>query len=218
MNIAACIFDLEGIIIDTSKYHYLAWKKLAMELGFELSIEQYEKFNGIESIHSVERILEIGGIKMAEGEKLAAANKKNLIYQTFIQKLTADEILPGVYEFLIELKTNHSKLALGSSNKSAKIILQRLELYNLFNSIIDGNVISKVKPDPEIFLKILDDLKVKSADCLVFESNVAGIEAAHKAEMVCIGLGNPSQLSSANFVIPGFDSIELSDVLKMLNQ
>jgi beta-phosphoglucomutase len=216
MNLAACIFDLEGIIINTSKYHFLAWKRLAMELGFDLSFEQNQKMAGLGSMNSVELLLEMGGIKMEDGEKYAAVNKKNFWYQSFIQKLTADEILPGVYEFLIELKTNHILLGLGSANRSTKMILQRLELYNLFNTIIDWTVALKIKPDPEIFLKVLEDLNVKSSDCLVFESSAPGIEASHKSGILCIGVGNPNELKSADFVIPGFDAIEWSDILKML--
>lgn len=216
MNIAACIFDLEGIIINTSKYNFLAWKKLAVELGFELSDEYNEKLNGLGSMPAVEILLEIGGIKMEDGEKYAAVNKKNAWYQSYLQKLTADEILPGVYEFLIELKTNHIKLGLGSANKSARMILLRLELLNLFNSLIDGNVILKVKPDPEIFLKVLETLNVRSSECLVFESSASGIEAAHKIGILSAGVGDPNELKSADFIIPGFDNIEWDDILKML--
>jgi beta-phosphoglucomutase len=217
MNIAACIFDLEGVVINTLKYHYLAWKKLAVELGFDLSFVQYEKMAGLGSMHAVEMLVEIGGIKLEEGEKLEAANRKNLWYQSYIQKITHDEILPGVYEFLIELKTNHLKLAIGSANKSAKIILQRMELNNLFNVIVDGNAIAKVKPDPEILLKIVDTLKINSSDCLAFESSEPGVEAAHRAGILCFGIGDPAELISADFVIPGFNTIEWSDILKMLN-
>jgi beta-phosphoglucomutase len=217
MTVGACIYDLEGIIIDTSKHHFEAWKRLAIELGFDLSVDQNEQLKSAGKTNSIDLLLEMGGVKLNDKEKLAALNRKNIWYLGFIQKITHDEILPGVYGFLLELKTNHIKLALGSSNANAKMILQRLEIYRLFDSVIVGDKGAKAKPDPDILLRVSEELRVKSAECMAFENTRLGIESAHQAGMLCVGIGSPQDLNTADLVIPGFDTIEWNDILNMLN-
>lgn len=217
MKISACIFNLDGSIVDSSKYHFMAWKKLAIELGFDIEYEYFEKLKYFDDTKALEVLLKSGNIQLDEKEKMEALKKKNTWFLNDIQKITYNELLPGVYEFLLDLKTNHIKLALGTECKQAKLILQRIELYMLFDSVIDGNKVTKGKPDPEIYLKASDELGLKPAECIVFENSKAGIEAVHNAGMICVGLGIHEDLKLADIMIPGFATIEWKDILKRLN-
>jgi len=214
--IKACIFDLDGVIVDTARFHYLAWKRLAEELGFYFSPEHNEKLKGVSRIRSLEILLEVGKKKLSAQEMELAAEKKNKWYVEYISKITPDEILPGAYELLIELKTYKIKRALGSASKNAGMILNRLELNRFFDVVIDGNKVSKAKPDPEVFLKAAEELKIKPKECLVFEDAQAGIEAAINGKMRCVGVGDPELLKKANLVVPDLANIEWKDLIKIV--
>jgi beta-phosphoglucomutase len=216
-QIKACIFDLDGVIVDTAKYHYLAWKRLAEELGFYFSPEQNERLKGVSRMRSLEILLEVGGKKLSQKEMEKAADKKNRWYVEFISKITPDEILPGAYELLIELKTNKIKRALGSASKNARTILDRLELNRFFDAVIDGNKVSKAKPDPEVFLKAAEELKIIPEECIVFEDAQAGIEAAINGKMRCIGVGDYELLRQADLVVPNLANVEWKDLISALS-
>lgn len=203
----ACIFDLDGVIVDTAKYHYLAWKKLAQELGFFFSEKDNERLKGISRMASLEILLETGGIEANEEEKISMAEKKNKCYLEYVIQMTPGEVLPGVRDFLNALQQADIKIALGSASKNAKTILQKTGITSLFDAIADGNNVSKAKPDPEVFLKAAELLEMPASDCIVFEDAVAGIEAAHRSGMKCIGVGDPLVLSDADCVIPGFQHL-----------
>jgi beta-phosphoglucomutase len=208
MNDLCCIFDLDGVLVDTAKYHYLAWKRLAGELGFDFSAHHNERLKGVSRMASLEILLEVGGIKgLPEEEKQALATKKNTWYVAYINQMTPNEILPGVLDFLQQLKANHVKTALGSASRNAPLILKRVELAHFFDAIIDGNTITKAKPDPEVFLLGAQALGVPADRCIVFEDAEAGVEAARRAGMKCVGVGNPGILHKATIVIPGFEGI-----------
>lgn len=215
-QIKACIFDLDGVIVDTAKYHYIAWKRLAEELGFSFSPAHNERLKGVSRMRSLEILLEVGGKKLSQIEMEKAADRKNKWYVEYISKITPDEILPGAYELLIELKTNKIKRALGSASKNAGMILDRLELNRFFDAVIDGNKVSKAKPDPEVFLKAAEELHTIPEECLVFEDAQAGIEAAINGNMRCIGVGDPEILKQANLVVPNLANIEWKDLIKMI--
>ncbi|MGB9796812.1 beta-phosphoglucomutase [Fervidobacterium gondwanense] len=205
MRPKACIFDLDGVIVDTAKYHYLAWKRLAKELGFEFTEKDNERLKGVSRMESLEILLSVGGIKIEDQKvKEQLADKKNNWYVEYISQMTREEILPGVEEFLRKLKNAGIKIAIGSASKNTMTILRRIELVDLFNSIIDGTKISKAKPDPEVFLKAAEELNVDPEDCCVFEDAVAGIEAAKRAGMKVIGVGDPEILKDADKVITSF--------------
>lgn len=216
--IEACLFDLDGVVVDTAKYHYIAWKALAEELGFEFTIEDNERLKGVSRMQSLEILLEIGGKQFSEEEKLAMAEKKNTLYVSFIEKMTPEETLPGVENFLQELKDNGIKIALGSASKNAPMILDRIQLSGMFDEIVDGNSISEAKPNPEVFLKGAEKLKVLPENCIVFEDAIAGIEAAQNAGMYSVGIGEPETLGFADLVIPGFEDFTLEKLLKVLNK
>jgi len=202
--IKACIFDLDGVIVDTAKYHYIAWKQLAGELGFTFTKEQNELLKGVSRMRSLDILLEIANIQKNGEEKQVLAARKNEYYVNLISKMTPDEILPGVRQFLYELKEKGIKTALGSASKNTPLILDQIGLARLFDAVIDGNQVSKAKPDPEVFLKGAEKLNVTPSDCIVFEDAIAGIEAAKAGSMRCVGIGNAEVLKNADLVIPGF--------------
>lgn len=217
MNISACIFDLDGVIVDTAKYHYLAWKALADKLGFEFTEEHNERLKGVSRMDSLEILLEIGGIvDMAEEQKLAYAAEKNELYVSFIEKMTPDEILPNVRPFLHELRENGVKISLGSASKNAEMILTKLDLMSAFDAIVDGRHISKAKPDPEVFLRGVQELGEDPKNCVVFEDAFAGVQAAKNAGMACIGIGDAATLAQADFVISGFKDFSLNELKERL--
>jgi beta-phosphoglucomutase len=213
--IKALIFDLDGVVVDTAKYHYLAWKKIAEELGFDFTEKDNERLKGVSRMHSLEILLEIGGIELSEAEKLKLMENKNRDYLSYIYKMTPDEILPGVIQILKIAKEKGLKTAIGSVSKNAKVILEKINLISYFDSIIDGLQISKGKPDPEVFLKGAQELNVKPEECLVFEDSEAGIEAAIKGSMHVVGIGEKETLGKAEMVVPGFENIELDTFLKL---
>lgn len=203
-KISACIFDLDGVVVDTAKYHYIAWKSLANELGFDFTEADNERLKGVSRMTSLDILLGIGKVELDEASKLKLADKKNKNYLEYILKMNPNEILPGVKEFMNELKVKGVKIALGSASKNAMLILNQLELTNHFDIVVDGNHVSHAKPDPEVFLKGAELLEVSPSECIVFEDAEAGIEAALNGNMRCVGIGSPEVLGKANIVVPGF--------------
>jgi beta-phosphoglucomutase len=199
----AAIFDLDGVIVDTAKYHYLAWKRLAHENGFDFTEVDNERLKGVSRMRSLEILLEVGGLVLDETTKEKMATQKNEWYVDYIQHMDASEILPGAQQYLESLRARGVKTALGSASKNASLILKRLGIANLFDVIIDGNKVSKAKPDPEVFLRAASELNILPTSCVVFEDAEAGIEAALRANMGAVGVGKPSTLKDADMVIGG---------------
>lgn len=204
------IFDLDGVVVDTAHYHYQAWKKLAGNLGFEFTEAQNEKLKGVSRMASLEIVLEIGKLTLTETEKKELADLKNTWYLDYISRMTPGEILPGVARFLDLLRKHDFRIALGTASRNASLILEKTGLTSFFDHIIDGNCVTHAKPDPEVFLAAALALDLPPTQCVVFEDAVAGVEAAHRAGMRCIGVGDPEILNAADKVIPGFEQAELS--------
>ena len=198
------IFDLDGVIVDTAKYHYLAWRKLANELGFEFTKEQNEMFKGVSRKRCLEILLDIGGIEATQEQFDTWMVEKNIDYLEYIEKMDESEILPKVKKVLKYLKKKEQPIALGSASKNAVPILEKVGLLSYFDTIVDGNNVTKAKPDPEVFLLAAEQLGVKPQDCIVFEDAVAGIEAANRANMISIGIGDSEILSEAQFNFEDF--------------
>lgn len=208
--IKAIIFDLDGVVVDTAIFHYQAWKRLANEMGFDLTPEQNEQLKGISRFESLDILLDIGGIKIdSDEEKNNLATKKNEWYRENILKMKPSDILSGVRHFLVDLKNTKYKIAIGSSSKNAGTILEKIGLDSFFDAVVDGTKISKSKPDPEVFLKAAEELNIDPEHCLVFEDAAAGIEAAKRAGMLAIGVGDYANLSNADKVIPDFSNINV---------
>ena len=199
--IRAAIFDLDGVIIDTAHYHYIAWKRLASEFNINLTIEHNELLKGVSRIRSLEIILEIGNVQLSEEEKERYANKKNAWFVDYIESIRPEEIFPGVPELIQALRDKGIKIALASSSKNAPRVIELLKIEGLFDALVDGTMITHSKPHPEIFLLAASRLGVPPAECLVFEDAEAGVEAALAAGMKCVGVGSPAQLGKATQVI-----------------
>lgn len=208
-NIQACLFDLDGVIVDTAVYHYKAWKRLAAEMGFDFTEEQNELLKGVSRVRSLEIILEIGHITKTEVEKEHLATRKNNWYVDMINHMQPSEILPGAREFVQACRDAGIKTALGSASKNSMTILEKIGMVNLFDAIIDGNKVSKAKPDPEVFLKGAQELGVAPANCVVFEDAIAGVEAAIAGGMKVVGIGSQKVLVGANLVVSGLGEMSV---------
>ncbi len=213
--IKACIFDLDGVIVDTAHYHFLAWKRLANELGINLTEELNERLKGVSRMRSLEIILELGGITLSEHEKENLANRKNSWFVDYVERMAPEEIFPGVKTLLQQLRANGYKVALASSSKNAKTVIQLLQIKNEFDAVVDGTMITHSKPHPEIFLLAAKKLGIDPADCLVFEDAEAGVEAALAAGMKCVGIGSKDQLGKANLVLPTTGQFQLSTLSEL---
>ncbi|MFD3259854.1 beta-phosphoglucomutase [Paenibacillus lentus] len=215
-SIKACLFDLDGVLVDTAKYHYLAWKRLADELGFKFTEQDNEKLKGVSRMASLDILLGIGQLQFDDAKKLELAERKNNWYFESISKMDHTEILPGALEFLMACRENGLKTALGSASKNAMTILDHTGLTPYFDAIIDGTHTSHAKPDPEVFLLGAAALSVPPGQCVVFEDAEAGVEAAHRAGMSCIGIGSAATLGQAELVIPSLQHMTVGR-LKELN-
>lgn len=208
-NIKACIFDLDGVLVDTAIYHYKAWKRLANHLGFDFTEEDNEKLKGVSRVRSLELILEWGGVSKSAEEQKHLADLKNSWYVDMIQEMQPDEILPGAQEFLEAARAAGLKTALGSASKNSETILQKVGLTHLFDAIIDGNKVSASKPDPEVFLKGAEALGIAPENCLVFEDALAGVQAALAGGMKVIGIGTTQNLPGATIVVAGLHEVNI---------
>jgi beta-phosphoglucomutase len=209
MNAAACIFDLDGVIVDTARYHFMAWKRLTDELGIPFTEEDNERLKGVSRMASLDIILEIGHRNIDEKLKQEYATRKNNWYIEYISKMTPDEILPGCISFIKELRKADIRVAVGSASKNTPMILERVGIKNLFDAVADGNIVKKAKPDPEVFIKAAEMVGIQPAKCVVFEDAVAGVQAALNAGMMCIGVGSPRILKEAHFVVSGLYEMNL---------
>ena len=213
--IKACIFDLDGVIVDTAHYHFLAWKRLASELNINLTQELNERLKGVSRMHSLEIILGLGGISLSEHEKENLANKKNGWFVDYLERMAPEEIFPGVKQLINDLRAAGIKVGLASSSKNAKTVIQLLHIQNEFDSVVDGTMITHSKPHPEIFLLAASRLGVQPKECLVFEDAEAGVEAAIAAGMKCVGVGSPEQLGKADKVITTTGDFKVSGLREL---
>ncbi len=204
----ACLFDLDGVLVDTAKYHFLAWKRLADELNIPFSIDDNEQLKGVSRMRSLEIILELGKCSLSEGDKASLADKKNTWYVDLLSQMNHSELLPGVLELLDELKKHEIKIALGSASKNAMMILEKLGITGYFDAIVDGHQVERAKPDPEVFLLGAEKLSIPPYDCIVFEDAVAGIQAAQNAKMLAIGVGSEKILKRADYVVKDLRSLD----------
>ncbi len=211
--IKGCIFDLDGVIVDTARFHFQAWRELARELGFEFTEKDNERLKGVSRMRSLEILLEVGGITVTEEEKLALAEKKNRRYRELISTLIPTDILPGVMDFLLEARELGRRLAIASASKNTPLILERIGLEDFFDAIVDGNRITKAKPDPEVFLTAARDMGLSPDQCIVFEDAVAGVEAAHRGGMIAIGVGSKDRLPEADINFTSFQELKCQDIL-----
>jgi len=214
----ACIFDLDGVLVDTAVYHYQAWKQLANSLGFDFTHAQNEQLKGVNRMRSLDMILKWGGIEKSEAERETLASLKNSWYVAMISKMTTDEVLPGSLKLLEDLKAEGIKVALGSASKNSALILERTGLTHFFDAIVDGNAVTTSKPDPEVFLKAAELLGAANKDCIVFEDALAGVQAAIAAGMHIVGVGEPDNLPGAELVVKDLSEITIAELSALKNQ
>lgn len=212
------IFDLDGVIVDTAKYHYLAWKNLANSIGIDFTLTQNEQLKGVSRIESLKKILSWADKKISEEEFQYLMAKKNDEYLTYIKKMDENEILPDVNRILNYVIKNKQPISLGSASKNAKPILEKINLYQKFDAIVDGNNVTKAKPNPEVFLKAASLLKIPPKDCIVFEDSQAGIKAANTVEMVSIGIGDKNTLKEADYIFKDFTEIKESFLKQLIDK
>ena len=212
MDLKACIFDLDGVIVDTAKYHFMAWRRLAKELGFEFTLADNEALKGVSRMASLEILLRVGGLAPSEKEKEEMAARKNRWYVEFITGMTPDEILPGSIRLLKQLRKEGILTAIGSASKNARTILDGIKITDMFDVIVDGNKIHTAKPDPEVFVTGARELNTDPSYCVVFEDAQAGVEAALAGGMKCVGVGDPKLLGKADMVIPNLIKITVSQL------
>ncbi|MEM1002819.1 MAG: beta-phosphoglucomutase [Bacteroidota bacterium] len=212
------IFDLDGVIVDTAKYHFLAWKELANSLGIDFSETENEQLKGVSRVRSLEKILDWGNKTITEDEFMRLMAEKNNDYLSYINRMDDSELLPKVKETLEFLQNADQGIALGSASKNARHIIDKVNVTKFFDAIVDGNDVSKAKPDPEVFLMASQELNIDPINCIVFEDSVAGIQAANAADMISIGIGKESVLHEAQYIFKDFTQISESFINDLINR
>lgn len=209
MKTRGIIFDLDGVIVFTDKFHYLAWKSVADELGIYFDEKINNRLRGVSRMDSLEIILENGGVELTDKEKLEIADKKNKLYREYLSRMTPSDVSDEVRDTLTELRKRGYRLAIGSSSKNAKYILERVALTDYFDAISDGTNITKSKPNPEVFLKAAEFLKLRGDECAVCEDAFAGIDAAKNAGMKAVAIGDATSYEKADIKLATFKDLLL---------
>lgn len=218
MTKKAFIFDLDGVIVDTAKYHFSAWKKLANSIGVDFTEHQNEQLKGVSRVKSLEKILTWGNKSISEDEFMELMALKNDDYLSYINKMDESEILPDVPKVLNYLTEKKQPIALGSASKNARSILSKVKLLDKFDSIVDGNDVKKAKPNPEVFTRAASELNMPAQDCIVFEDSLAGIKAANIAGMISVGIGDKDILNEADYNFNDFTEISLEFLNELINK
>lgn len=209
------IFDLDGVITDTAKYHYIAWKELAATLGITIDPLFNEQLKGISRMDSLDRILAHGGKSqsLSQVEKEQLAEKKNEQYVELLASLSPADLLPGVKEFLKQAKDRQIPCAIASASKNAPVILEKLGVIDHFRHIVDPDTLAKGKPDPEIFLKAAEALGITPEEAVGFEDAQAGIQAIKAAGMYAVGVIETEELPGADQLVRRLDELVIDQLL-----
>ncbi len=212
------IFDLDGVLVDTAKFHYLAWKRLAREeFGFDLTPELNEQFKGVNRIACMNLLCEWTGVHLPPERFLDLTDRKNGWYVEYVERMTPEDALPGAVAFVKECRAAGLKLAIGSASKNCALVLARTGLRPLFEQVSDGTVVTRAKPDPEVFLTAANMLGLTPDVCAVFEDAQAGIDAARTGGMKAVGIAPPGALNGCDACYPGLHAVDLKELLAALN-
>ena len=214
--IEAFLFDLDGVLTDTSEYHYQAWKRLANEYGIPFSRQDNEALRGVSRRESLTRLLAGRPVTETQAEEMMAL--KNAYYLELVNQMTPADLLPGAKEILEELQTLEIKKAIVSASKNANLVISRIGIGPLVDCVIDGNVPARSKPFPDLFLLAAKALSVEPPSCLVVEDAAAGIEAAHAAGMRALGLGPQERVGMAELVLPSLEGHTAREILSGLEE
>lgn len=212
------IFDLDGVIVDTAKYHYNAWRKLANSLGFDITEEQNENLKGVSRVESLLYILSLGNLTFSEEKMAEMAELKNTWYVDSISNMDKTELLPGSEELIIEIKAKGYKISLGSASKNSIRILKATGLIDYFDAIIDGTKTTESKPHPQVFLMGAEALHLQPEECVVFEDSINGIKAANTGGFVSIGVGDKTILQEADVIIPSLAGVTIDSLESLITQ
>lgn len=216
LNKKVFLFDLDGVIVDTAKYHYLAWQKIASKLNINFTLKDNELLKGVSRVRSLDIILELGNTKASQEDKNKWLIEKNEEYLSYLVNMDKNEILPGVLRVLDFLKEKQQLIALGSASKNARPILEKTGILHYFDAIVDGNDVTHAKPDPEVFLMAAKILNTLPENAIVFEDSVAGIQAANIGRMTSIGIGEAKTLHEAKYVFENFTQISTSFIENLI--
>lgn len=217
-NTKGFIFDLDGVIVDTAKYHYLAWKKIATELNIDFTHDHNELLKGVSRVRSLDIILDLGKVTATQAQKELWLVQKNEDYLSYLVDMNQSEILIGVLPLLHFLKNNNQPIALGSASKNARPILEKTGILHFFDAVVDGNDVSNAKPDPEVFLTAARLLNIPNQDAIVFEDSVAGVQAANIAQMTSIGIGSKNTLHEAHYIFDDFTQMNVTFIESLINR
>jgi beta-phosphoglucomutase len=212
------IFDLDGVVVDTRPYHFIAWSKVAREMGVELTHQHNEELRGLSRMASFEKILEWSGSYMSEAEKMYWTDTKNNLYVELIAQMQPNEVLIGVRELLEEIKRDEGLTALVSSSTNAKSVIESTGIAHLFDVVIDGEVSKKGKPAPDCFLMAASALSLSPNCCVVFEDAPVGIIAAQRGGFATVAIGEHADLCGSRVKLPNFDAFQLSHLSHLFVQ
>ena len=207
MDLKGYIFDLDGVLVFTDRFHYQAWKQIADELGIKFDEKINNRLRGVSRRESLDIVLENYDVALSETEKDRLASEKNRIYRGLLEQMKPADVTDEVRDTLKKLKEQGKLLAIGSSSKNTKFILDKVGLRDCFDAVSDGTNISRSKPDPEVFIKAAEYLGLKSGDCAVIEDAEAGIDAAKAGGMYAVGIGEASKYEKTDRPITSFREI-----------
>lgn len=214
MKYTTFLFDLDGVLVDTAKYHYLAWKRLADELGIPFDEARNEAFKGVSRLRCMELMNEWGGLGLSPEEQNDYANRKNAWYVESLADLDASELLPGTVDTLDKAEAAGVKCAICSASKNTPMIIKQLGITERFRTVIDGNRTAKAKPDPEVFLLAAKELGAANSECVIFEDSEAGALAGKNEGIFVVGIGLPENIPSANIHIPSLAALDFEALVE----
>lgn len=215
-SISACIFDLDGVLVDTARYHYAAWRDLAKRWDINLTEQENEKLKGVSRVESLKHIVALGGISLSQSDIDKYCRLKNDQYLSLIANMDEQELLPNVKQILQELDRKKIKIGLGSASKNAPLIIKKTGINHFFEAVVSGNDVTNSKPHPEVFLKGASLLGVDPSKTIVFEDSQKGIEAAIRGGFLSVGVGKEEDLGDADLVISGFENMSIFDIIDQL--
>lgn len=216
MRTKAFIFDLDGVIVDTARFHFAAWQEIANQIGIHFSEKENEQLKGVSRVNSLDLILKWANKTITQEEKDVYLKEKNEIYLSNVEKLTKEDVLPGVLDIINYLRENGYKVGLGSASKNARPVLGKLAISELFDAIVDGTNVTRSKPDPQVFAMGAEILKVSPEECLVIEDSLSGLEAAQLIKMKTIGVGGSIELEIADYTYDNLAEIDTDLLTKII--
>lgn len=209
------IFDLDGVLVDTAALHHQAWREVAGEFGLDVTASINERLKGVARDDALGILLDLAGVTLSDDERAGVAARKNARYVQLLATLGPQSVLPGVRALLRGLRAAGIGLAVGSASRNAPLVIERLEIASLLDVVVDGSMVARTKPDPEVFLLAARRLNLEPQECLVFEDAEAGLQAARSAGMLAVGVGRPDDLPSADLVIGSLAELDPATLFTM---